>query len=61
MADKDDLYNHGDELNGWFTLSQQLNPFTKSLRIPSFLEISQRLSFMACASSMAKVSTYLAK
>ena len=60
-AEKDDLYNHGDELNGWFTLSQQINPFGESLRIPSFMEISQRLSFMACASSLSKVSGLLCK
>ena len=41
VAAKDlpDLYNFGDELNGWWVLAQRWNPFAKPLKIPNMNEV----------------------
>ena len=37
--DKVDIYNYGDEFNGWFALFRRLNPFASKTKIPSLPEV----------------------
>ena len=39
LKESSDLYNYGDELNGWWVLAQKLNPFAKQANIPNMSEV----------------------